>query len=101
MIGSGSGWKTTPIVTKLDQSLIRTKLRKGMNKRGSAVKREEKSLLRACAYVWEQTHDAEAPRHISLYCEGALSIKALRSYVLSSALHLAEEKGLERINGAG
>ncbi|MDJ0860649.1 MAG: hypothetical protein QNJ82_00240 [Gammaproteobacteria bacterium] len=62
------------------------------------MKGEEKSLLRACAYVWEQTHDAEAPRYISRYCEGALSLHALRSYVLSTALHLAEERGLERIN---
>lgn len=64
------------------------------------MKGEEKSLLRACAYVWEQTRDAEAPRHISKYCEGALSLDALRSYVLSTALHMAEEKGLERINRA-
>ncbi len=65
------------------------------------MKGEEKSLLRACAYVWEQTRDAEAPRHISMYCEGALSLDDLRNYVLTSALHLAEEKGLERINAAG
>ena len=58
---------------------------------------EEKSLLRACTYVWEQTRDAEAPRYISKYCEGALSLDALRGYVLSRALHLAEERGHERI----
>ncbi len=62
------------------------------------MKGEEKSLLRACAYVWEQTRDAEAPRYISRYCEGAVSLDALRHYVLSTALHLAEVRGLERIN---
>ncbi len=62
------------------------------------MKREEKSLLRACAYVWEQTQDAEAPRYISKYCEGALSLDAIRSYVLSTALHMAEERSLERLN---
>ncbi len=62
---------------------------------------EERSLLRACTYVWEQTRDAEAPRHISKYCEGALTLDALRGYVLSRALLLAEERGQERIGRLG
>ena len=63
------------------------------------MKGEEKNLLRACVYVWEQTKDAEAPRAISMYCEGALSLDALRGYVLSKALHLAEERGGALLNG--
>ena len=70
-----------------------------MNIRGYVVKGEEKTLLRACVYVWEQTKDAEVPRTISRYCEGALSLDALRGYVLSKALHLAGERGLELLNG--
>ena len=63
------------------------------------MKGEEKTLLRACVYVWEQTKDVEAPRTISKYCEGALSLEGLRGYVLSKALHLAEERG-SRLTGS-
>ena len=64
------------------------------------MKGEEKTLLRACVYVWEQTKDTEVPHYISKFCNGELSLDAFRGYVLSRALHLAEERGMERIASA-